>query len=115
MTEPIGFYGSNKTAALCGLNNLRLVAKIGPPDSLVRYGTLDCNLWSCERVMEYALSRKWTPGPDNPPTFYTIPEACRYTGITRMVFGRIIGKTPAPAIQVGERRTYACGRRVFSK
>jgi hypothetical protein len=106
MPEPQAFYGSNLTASLCGLNNTRVTKKLGPPDALLRYGTFDCGLWSCERVTAFAANRQWMPGASRPVTYYTFPEASRFVGVGITAFKRIIGKTPAPAIQVGTDKTY---------
>jgi len=99
--EPEPYFGSNLAAALCGLNNTRVERKLGEPDAIMRYGALDCCLWRCERVTQYAFDRQWTPGAENPPVYYTRPEASRFVGVGWLVLKRILGKTPAPARCLG--------------
>src|ERR1700760_2886393 len=85
MPEPIEFYGVWASSLITGIHNNSLERRLGPPDAIMRRGCRDNLLYRCERVLDYATSRRLHSGPDNPPTLYTLREGARLVRVTEQV------------------------------
>ncbi len=101
--ETTEYFGVATACGLIQTHNSRVQKKLGDPCAIMRRGCLDNLLYRCERVLEYATSRKIMPGPANPPTFYTQVEGARFVGVSQMAFRTILKNQGlcAPAKLVG--------------